>query len=40
MSLDNEQKEDIQPMSAVIGEIEKGQEAGQPKDGNSKCALM
>lgn len=24
----------------MIVEIEKGQEAGQPKDGNSKCALM
>jgi Ras homolog enriched in brain len=24
----------------MIAEIEKGQEAGQPKDGNSKCVLM
>lgn len=24
----------------MIGEIEKGQEAGQPKEGNSKCVLM
>lgn len=24
----------------MIVEIEKGQEAGQPKEGNSKCAMM
>ena len=24
----------------MIVEIEKGQEAGQPKDGNSKCSVM
>lgn len=24
----------------MIAEIEKGQEAGQPKEGNSKCAVM
>lgn len=24
----------------MIVEIEKGQEAGQPKDGNAKCAVM
>ena len=24
----------------MIVEIEKGQEAGQPKDGNSKCSMM
>lgn len=24
----------------MIGEIEKGQEAGQPKEGNSKCSVM
>ena len=24
----------------MIVEIEKGQEAGQPKEGNSKCAVM
>lgn len=24
----------------MVGEIEKGQEAGQPKEGNSKCAVM
>lgn len=24
----------------MIGEIEKGQEAGQPKEGNSKCVVM
>lgn len=24
----------------MIAEIEKGQEAGQPKDGNSKCSMM
>ena len=24
----------------MIAEIEKGQEAGQPKEGNSKCSIM
>lgn len=24
----------------MVAEIEKGQEAGQPKEGNSKCAVM
>lgn len=24
----------------MLGEIEKGQEAGQPKDGNAKCKVM
>jgi Ras family protein len=24
----------------MIAEIEKGQEAGQPKEGNSKCMMM
>ena len=24
----------------MVAEIEKGQEAGQPKEGNSKCAIM
>ncbi|KAI6895705.1 hypothetical protein KC352_g25645 [Hortaea werneckii] len=24
----------------MVGEIEKGQEAGQPKEGNTKCAVM
>jgi hypothetical protein len=24
----------------MIAEIEKGQEAGQPKEGNAKCAVM
>lgn len=26
--------------TGMIAEIEKGQEAGQPKEGNSKCAVM
>lgn len=29
-----------QAFEGMVAEIEKGQEAGQPKEGNSKCAVM